>query len=257
MGKRSFRSDRSGQVLVVTALLVALLLLSTAIYVIDVEKKIPKVSGESDGFTGYEQAVRSAMISALVNVTNGGDTTVLDADLSELETVILSQSYQAMLTMDYSLQNTAPYTDGFWISSETSGVGVSSAYVAFAFAASSPSSTSNLEYNVNVTSEVHLSGTYSLLTGNTKQVNLTVNVINEAKPALAQNFTTYFDFDGSLSTVDWVEVNSPSLTDFGNGTYTMSFLCDTQNRNDQMLVSMLCHDKRGVLVSVNAACTLI
>src|SRR5665647_1493552 len=103
MGKRSFKRDKSGQVLVFTALLVALLLLSTAIYVIEVEKDVPIVNAsEGNVFSAYKQSTRSTLISALANATNGGNSNILGADLHELKTFIRSNSYQSMLTIDYS-----------------------------------------------------------------------------------------------------------------------------------------------------------
>jgi len=250
MGKRGFKRDSSGQVLIVSALVVALLLLSTALYVIEIEKKVPTVDA-SDGnvFSGYKQSARSTLISALANATDGGDTGILAADLNELKTALLSHSYQAMLTMDYNTLNSSGYQNGFWISWGANGQGVSSAYATFVFASSSPSATSNLEYAVNVTSAVNLMGNYQL-NDTTKQVNLTVNVLNEGKAALAQNFT--FSYQNET---DWVRVDSPSITNFGNGTYVVSFNAQTPQLNDPLVVSILCQDKRGIFVGANITCT--
>jgi hypothetical protein len=257
MGKRSLRRDSSGQVLVVTALVVALLLLSTALYVIETEKTTPLVKTQENELSAYKQSVENTVISALANTTNDGDSGVLSSNLAELKTVITSHSYQAMLTMDYNIPSALPYQNGVWISWGTNGQGVSSAYVTFVFNSSEPLATSNLEYAVNITSAVKFSGKYEQLIDNSKQVNLTVNILNEAKPAFAQNFTFFYDYDGSLSTVDWIEVASPTITNFGNGTYSVSFTCDTSQRDDDVFVSMFCHDQRGILVSANATCVRI
>ena len=113
MGKRSFKSDKTGQVIIVTALLVSVLFLSTALYVMEVAKEVPTVdAGQSDVFSGYKQSARSTLISALANATNGGNSNILGIDLNELKTVILSNSYQAMLTMDYSTLNSSGYHNG-------------------------------------------------------------------------------------------------------------------------------------------------
>jgi hypothetical protein len=258
MKKRDLKRDNSGQVLVITALLVALLLLSTAIYIIETEKEVPTIgTDENNAFPAYKQSTRNTLISALANVTNGGDAGVLTADLNELNSAITFHSYQAILKMDFTPQNTAPYQNGIWISWGTDGQGVSSAYVNFAFNSSGSSTTSNLEYAVNVTSEANLSGSYLHLNGTLKQVNLAVNVLNEGKPALAQNFTFYFDYDGSLLTEDWVKVDSPSITNFGNGTYAVSFIAETDQPNDPLIVSMYCQDQRGILVGADFTCTNI
>ena len=109
-----------------------------------------------------------------------------------------------------------------------------------------------MEYDVNVTTAADLSGNYQL-NGNLTQVNLTVNVLNEGKPALAQNFTFYFE----NATDGWVKVSSPSITDFGNGTYSVSFTTETDQSSDPLLVSMLCQDQRGISVGANVTCTNI
>ncbi len=83
MTKRSFRRDCRGQVIVVTGLLVALLLLSTAIYVINTQKTVPTVETRVDSmFGGYRETAHSTLISALANASGGGGVNVLSVDLS-------------------------------------------------------------------------------------------------------------------------------------------------------------------------------
>jgi hypothetical protein len=257
MRKRSIRQDSSGQVVIVTALLVALLLLSTALYVIETEKTTPLAKATENDFSAYKQSVVNTLISALANATNGGDSNVLVTNLAELKSVITAHSYHAMLLMDYNVSNTSPYQNGIWVSWGTSGQGVSSVYATFGFNSSEPLATSYLAYDVNITTAVNYSGTYVRQLGNAKLVNLTVNVLNEAEPALAQNFTFFYDYDGSLSTVDWLEISLPTINNFGNGTYAVSFTCNTAQRTNDMIVSMFCHDQRGIQVSANATCVRI
>jgi hypothetical protein len=251
MRKRSFSRDSSGQVIIVTGLLVSLLLLSTALYVIEVEREVPTVdANQYSDFSTYKQSARSTLISALANATDGGSQNILSADLAELTTAILSNSYQDMLTMDCNTSNSSGYQNGFRISWGDSGQGMSSAYATFAYSSSSPSASSNLEYTVNVTSAVSLSGNYQQIDENTKQVNLSVNVLNEGKSALAQNFT--FSYQNST---DLVVVDSPCVTSFGNGAYTVSFNAQTAQLNEPLVVSMLCQDQRSIFVGANVTCT--
>ena len=256
MKRRSLKHNSSGQVIIITALLVASLLLSTAIYVFETEKDVPTAdTAEENVLPAYQQGTINTLISAIANVTNGGDPSVLTADLNELNAAITNDSYQAMLQMTYTPLNVAPYQNGIWISWGADGQGVSSVYVSFVFDSSSSSTSSNLEYNVNVTTEADLSGNYQL-DGNLMQVNLTVNVLNEGAPSLAQNFTFYFEeYSGSLLTENWVKVDSPSITDFGNGTYSVSFTTETDPSNDPLPVFMLCQDQRGIVVGANVTCT--
>ena len=134
MKKRNLKHNSSGQVIIITALLVASLLLSTAIYVFETEKEVPTAdTGEENVFPAYQQSIRNTLISALANVTNGGNPSVLTDDLNELNAAITNDSYQAMLQMNYTPLNVAPYQNGIWISWGADGQGVSSAYVSFVF----------------------------------------------------------------------------------------------------------------------------
>ena len=198
-----------------------------------------------------EQCSKSTLISALGNITNGGDTNILASDLSKLNSAITSNSYQAILQMDYAPLNEAPFQNGSWISWGTDGQGISSAYVSFVFNSSGSSSSSNLEYDVNITSEVDLSGNCVQLNGGLTQVNLSVNVLNEGNPALAQSFT--FCFENSAGV--WVQVTSPSINNFGNGAYTVSFTAETGQLSNPPVVSLLCQDQRGIAVGANVTCT--
>ena len=250
MKKRNLKHDSSGQVIIITALLVASLLLSTAIYVFETEKDVPTAGAEVNVLPAYQQSTLSTLISALANVTNGGDSSVLTADLNELNAAITNDSYQAMLQMTYTPLDVAPYQNGLWISWGEDGQGVSSAYVNFVFDSSSSSASSNLEYYVNVTTSADLSGNYQT-NSNSTQVNLTVSVLNEGAPALAENFAFYFENAAG----GWVQVTSPSITDFGNGTYSASFTIGTDQFSDPLLVSMVCQDQRGISVGANVTCT--
>lgn len=250
MGKRSFRGAKSGQVLIVTALLVSVLLLSTALFVIETEKDVPTVdANQNNVFYTYKQSTHATLISALANATDGGNPNILSADLNELKTVILANSYEAMLSVDCNTLNSSSYRNGLWIFWGTSGQGVSSAYATFAFAASNPSASSNLEYALNVTSEVHLNGNYQQLTNTTKQVQLIFTLFNEGNAALTQNFAVSY-----LNDTDWVTVALPSTTSFGNGTYTASFTVQTSQQNEPLTASLLCQDERGIFVGANVTC---
>ena len=256
MKNRNFKRDSSGQVIVITALMVAMVLLSTAIFVIETEKDVPTASDidTNNVFAAYQQAAKSTVISALTNITNGGDPSILTADLNELDSLITSHSYQSILQMNFTPLNQAPYQTGIWISWGTDGQGISSACVTLNANSTGPSSTSTLEYAINITSQVNLSGSYLQLNGTLNQVNLTVNVLNEGKLALAQSFTFYYE-DAASSTENWTQVTSPSITDFGNGTYVVSFNAQTQQPGDPLLASVHCLDQRGIIICANVTCT--
>ena len=251
MRKRNFKSNKSGQVIIVTALVVSLLFLSTALYVIEVGKEVPTVEpSQSNVFSDYKQPITNAMISALANATGGSNPNILSTDIAELKTVILANSYQAMLTMDYSTLNLNGYNNGLLISRGTNGQGISSACASFVFASSSLSANSNIEYTLNVTSAINSYGTCEQINEKTKQVTLTFNILNEGKAALAQNLN--FSYRNGT---DWIRVDSPTVTSFGDGTYKATFIAEQSLQNELMVVSLLCQDQRGIFVGANLTCT--
>ncbi len=251
----SFRRNCSGQVIIVSALLIALLLLSTAVYVIETEKDTPAVHAQNSNLAAYLQCAKNTLISALANITHGGTPDTLAADLATLQSILSAHSYDSQLQMLANPNETAPYVGGIWLAWSNDGTGVSSAQVSFVFSTSNAQSTSQLETNINVTSKIFVSGTYTHMQGTSKAVTLTINVLNEGKPALAQDFTVYVEADGSAPPEDWLPVASLSVTDFGNGTYVASFTAETAQRNDPVLVSVCCTDRRGILIVANATCT--
>jgi len=255
--RHSNRSD-SGQVLIIASLVVTLLLLSAALYVSEIQKNAAAYEARADpAFSAHKLGVTHTVISALSNISNGGFTDVLVANLNQFETVVNSHSFNAIVKMDSTPLNMTPYQDGVWISWDSSGRGISSAYVNLVLNASGTSATHYSEYAINVTSEIDVNGYYTLLTGSQKQVSLTCTILNEGKPALAQNFTVYYEQDGSLSPEEWVQVASPSITDYGNGAYAISFTAETTNPDDPMLVSVHSHDLRYILTKANVTCTQV
>jgi hypothetical protein len=245
-------------VLVIAALVVTLLLLSTAVYVTETQKNAAVYDSRAEpAFSAYKLGATHTVISALANVSNGGSVGVLVAYLDQFESVVNSHSFNAIVKLDFTPSNTTPYQDGVWISWDSSGQGVSNAYVNLALNSSGTSATYYSKHAINVTSELNVDGVYTTLTGSLKQVNLTCNVLNEGKPAPAENFTVYYEQDGSLSPEEWVQVASPSITDHGNGTYTISFTAETTNPSDPMLVSVYSHDLRYILTRANVTCTQV
>lgn len=252
MARRSFRRNCSGQVIIVTALLVAMILLTTALYVIEVEKSVPTVDANSAGsFDAYLPALRSTLISALANASAGGNSDILKSDLAQLKTAILSHSYDALLTMDYSTKNSGGYTNGLNIAWGSSGSGVSEASASFTFSSSSTTGKSDAAYTVELSSRLQASGSYSEQNG-TKQVNLTVNVLNDGSPALAESFG--FSYQTSQG---WVQVDSLAIVDHGNGSYSISFTAETGQTGEPLVVSAVIVDERGISVGANLTCNPI
>jgi hypothetical protein len=251
MGSHDFRANKSGQVIIVSALLVALVLLATALYVIEVGKQVPMADASEPNISyDYEQSARSTLISALANASGSGSPDVLCIDLAELRTVILTNSYQALLTMNYQTLNSSGYQNGLWIYRGAEGKGISSSYASFAFTSSSPSATSTQEYTLNVTSAMQLSGSYQQLNETIRQVHLTINLSNEDKPALMHNFAVSYQ-----NATEWVIVDSPTTFGFGDGAYSVTFNAESTQPSDPLVISLVCQDARGIFVGANLTCT--
>ncbi|MEJ5327527.1 MAG: hypothetical protein WHU54_04670 [Candidatus Bathyarchaeia archaeon] len=258
MRPRSLRHHNSGQVLIIISLIVTLLILSTAVYVIKTEENraASNIEDANPALSAYQLGLMHTVTSALVNVSNGGTEAVLPADLNQFASVVEKHLYDVLFSVEFTPIDTAPYQNGFWLNWAANGQGVSSACVDFRINASGLSASYQTEYSVNVTSEIQISGAW-IRQGNLKSAIVTCTVRNDGTPALAQNFTVYFERDGSLTTEEWIMVESPSITSYGNGTYSIMFTAETTSPDDPLIVSVHCRDLRGIFIRANVTCTRI
>jgi hypothetical protein len=233
-----------------------MLLLSTVIYINEAQKNAPIYAAEADvDFAASKQAVKHTVVSALANITNSGNVSVLADSLEKLKSVLTANSYNAIFGMQFAALNASSYQEGIWTSWGPSGAGISSAYVGIVLNASGPSATQYSQFAVNVTTNIVVSGDYVKLNGTSKQVNVTFTLSNEDKQALAESFTVYYEYNGSLLTEEWIQATSPTTVDYGNGTYLTSFTGDTFERDNPVLISVHCQDTRGIFVWANATAT--
>jgi hypothetical protein len=199
--------------------------------------------------------LRNTVTSALVNVSSGGENATLTTNLNKYASIVGNQSHFGKCTVLFTALNASPYQSGICISWGSDGTGVSGAYANFTLVFTRPEASFQLEHSTNITSRLDVEGTYSKLEGAIKQVNVTCTVFNEGEPALANNISLYYEHDGDLETQEWIPADSPTITDYGNGTYTVSFTATTQTSNDPMLVSAHAYDLRDIFVLANATCT--
>jgi hypothetical protein len=259
MKRKRLNHKNSGQTLIITSLVIALLLLSVVYYVFEVERK--NDIHTSTSLNSYVLAIKlgskNTVLSSLVNVSNGGENETLTANLNKLSSIIGNQSHFGKCNIIFTPLNFSPYQSGIWISWDSNGLGISSAYANFTLDFTGMQTDAQLEYNVNITTTLNVEGVYNTLEGKTKQVNLTCRVFNEGKPALAKNITLFYESDGDLAIQEWIPVDSPSITDYGNGTYFLSFIAETKTSTAPVLISAHVHDSRDVFVWANTTCTEI
>jgi len=249
------KKQNSGQVILIAVLAMALILLSTQIYVFEVQ--MSTINLNSNPLNNYLFAIklgsRNVVIGSIANISSGGSNTVLAANLDKWVALVDKQNQFGRSTLNYTVEETAPYSSGIWFSWGTEGFGVSSAFVHFMFNLSDRQVEADLSYFVNVTTTLTIEGTYRTVGADEKQVNVTVNLFNEGKPALASQVTLYYRIlDG------WLRPNasnSYAITDYGNGTYFASFLANISSSTVE--VSVLVSDQRQILVRTNATCSQI
>ena len=215
--------------------MVILLLISTIICVTEIQKNNPIYSEDTNrDLVTIKQAATNTIISALANISNGGSSSIILSDLNRLKSVVLNNSYNSLIEFDFTPSNTAPYSDGVWISWGSTGKGVSSVLVNFAMNASGISSNYYTEYVVNRTSSIEIEG-FNTLKDATRTVTISCTVFNEDNPASAKNLTIYYQ---QTSPEIWVKLSSPNIIDYGNGTYTTTFTVEKNLTVDSLPVSI-------------------
>jgi len=250
--QKKLRANTSGQLIIVAALVIAILISSTTIYVY--ELTMQNNSDTSSSFTNFvlalKQSTKNAMISSLANISNGGEEAVLEANLNELSQFLRRLNSFGIYQLTFTLLNDVNYDSGVWLSWNLSDEGVSSAYANFTLQVYGASENVTLNYAVNVTTAATINGVYTLA-GDEKQVNLTCNVYNEGQPALARNIALFYNNSGSWTQID--ASNNLSIMDYGNGTYSISFAVTTALDNVQ--ISAHVTDFRSIFVQANTTCS--
>jgi hypothetical protein len=246
------RSRRNrGQALIITALIITLMSMSTVYYVLETEKETVSIQSTADSYFSVAKiSTRNTVISALANTSNGGDTKALTTSLKKLSSTLHAHSYDAEFDLSFTPLNATPYQNGTWIAWGQDGLGVSSAYVVFAINVTGSSANYHSTYETNITTALHINGTYTA-EGSEETVNVTCTVYDENGPTLANSIAIYYQnqTDGSWLNVD--QQNNLTTLDFGNGTYGISFSAYAQG---SVNVSAQVNDLRDIFVMANATC---
>jgi len=249
---REFKANSSGQLLIVAALAIAILISSTTIYVYELSREANSANAQSisNFILALKQSTRNTMISSLANVSNGGEKTVLTTNLNELSQVLRSLNHFGICQLAFTPLNDSDYDAGIWLSWNTSDVGVSSAYADFTLNVYGATAKVTVNYAINITTAIAVNGSYVTLESGEKLVNLTCKMYDEGEPALTENITLFYENLGNWTLVG--ASNSLSIVDYGNGTYLISFTVEVPS--DVVQVSVHAHDLRGISVQANTTC---
>jgi hypothetical protein len=250
---RKFRANNSGQLLIVAALAIAVLVSSTTIYVYELSREtISSDRRPLDDFVlSLEQSTRNLMISSLSNVSNGGPSSVFSANLNSFSQLIASLHEFGTMTLDSALLNDSMYDSGIRLSWGTNGTGVSSAYANFTLQVHGLGEDTAKSFAVNVTTTIIPNGSYVTLANGQKQASLTCRLYSEGKPFLAENMTFFYEDNGNWTQID--ASNGLSIIDQGNGVYFVSFVANVLS--DTIQVSIHAYDSRDIFVATNIICS--
>lgn len=251
--QRNFGANRSGQLLIVAALAVAILISTTTIYVyeLSVETNTAHNFSMNNFVLALKQTTKNAMISSLVNISKGGEKAVLALNLNELTQVLRSLNQFGTCNLTFTTSNDSGYDNGVKLAWNTSDTGMSSTYANFTLKIYGLEEIATIDYAINITTSITVKGYYTNLAGSEKQVNLTCYVNSEGTPALAKTISLFYESLGSWYPVD--SSNNLSTTDYGNGTYSMSFTVNTSATS--VPVSARVYDLRDIFVQANTTCS--
>jgi len=245
----------SGQILLIAAFIMASLLLSAQLYILEVGKITSEVEAGSlsDFVLAVKLGSRHAVTGSLANISNGGQSSVLVSNLQKWSSLINKQYQFGKSVLNYTLKDNAPYSSGIWIEWGTNGSGVSSAYADFTYKLSGQEANIDQSYSMNITSTLLVDSSYQTVNEDIKRVNVRVNLLNEAQPALAKQVTIYYRVSGS-----WLIPNATSnytILDYGNGTYRAFFEASISAQTVEVSIHVV--DMRDVFIQANATSTQI
>lgn len=233
----------------------ASLLLSSQMYIFEVGKNTTET--ELNSLENFVLAVKlgsiHVVIGSLANASNGGQISSFSLNLQKWSYLISSQFQFGKSSLYHASCETAPYSSGFWIYQGTNGYGVSSAYANFTYRLSDWEVTIDQNYFVNITTAVIIESTFQTIRDNEKQINITINVLNDMGPALAKQIKVYYERSGGWLILD--ETNNYTILDYGTGSYLVSFVADIPSSS--VVVSAQVIDQREIYAQANVTSTQI
>jgi hypothetical protein len=248
--RRHSRRGRRGQIIAVSALVIALLMISTAAYIYELSGDVGGVDAFllNDFMRMMESGSRHVIIGALANITNAGGVQTLVTNLARWKATVEQQYGFGTFVLDYTLRSVAPYVSGLYVNWDSDGHGVSEAYADFVLNANGNDVKMQFPFYVNVSTRLTVEGFITETAPGNKQATVTCRLYNEGQPALAKNMTFYY-----RESVQWIQAtNNLVITNYGNGTYRATFTVETSAV--ALDVSARVFDLRNVLVEANVTC---
>jgi hypothetical protein len=246
-----YSRKNTGQLLIVAAFAIALLISSTTMYVYELSRGTANTSESAvaDFMFAVKQTARNVVTGSLANISNGGQKTVLASNMNRLIETLRSLRQHGICNLTYLALNSSNYDEGTRLSWGINGSGFSSAYASITVKIYDVSSQASMDSAINITSLLTLSGKYATLAGGKKNVSLMCTLTNEGQPAIAKGMTFFYDNGGV-----WTQVNASNgltIIGLGNGTYIVSFITTVTTPVE---VSVCMIDLRNVFIRANITC---
>jgi len=250
--RTGFRDNRSGQLLIVAALAIALTVSSTITYVYDLNRTPgqAETSLSADFVLSLKQAGSNVVVSGLANVSNGGDRSVLAANAEVFSQTLRRLDRPETCSLKSASFNDSMYSSGVFLDWNASGHGLSSACVSFDLTTDGMDGRVASLFTVNVTTAMTLQGMYTVLLDGGKQLNLTCTVLNEERPALLESLIVYYEDLGLWAVAG--PANNLTVAADGEGTYHVAFTAYTSSEPVHVLANVW--DKRGIFVQTDVTC---
>jgi hypothetical protein len=237
-----------GQILVVAALGIALVIISTQAYVLELSRTMVSSDYDcySDHVLGIEQGAGHVVCASLVNVSLGGASSVLMDNLDRWEAFVSGDHTFGWCDLNATPASQPPYSEGIRLDWGTEGEGVSSACAEFTLNVSGRGLEVDHQFTVNTTTLLNVAGSYVNLGGNTKATTVSLELQVNGGWALAGSIT--LEYMKSAAWADPTSLGSYQEQDHGNGTYIYTFTDDIPG--SQVRVRAQVYDLRGVYVLV-------
>jgi len=244
--------QNSAQILVLTALLIALIMVSVEAYIMSISSPLKCVNDLSEGLIrNFKAGSRNVVIGCLSNISRGSSNLILKEDIERWIHFLKKHCYWGELSVTYKLTSDSRYSDGVWILWREDGVGVSSASMEFVLNLENEEKKITFQYLINVTTFIRVKAVSDWKAGIHK-ITITIHLYNEGRGALAKNITIFYQenfgnwtYAGALS--------SYRLTDYGNGTYIAYFEVGPP-RTFNRKINVNCLDQRSIFVQANTTC---
>jgi len=213
---------RRGVNLIVSALLISILIFSIQLYTFRLSGDEPSspYSILSDYLLHLKQGSRHAVTASLVNISQGGSTTVLSENMERWGDFVKADYRFGLINMTHTLHNQTPYSDGVWLDWGVNGTGVSSVVVDFDLDLSGRGVESDLSFPVNVTTSLGVSGDWLPSGLGYKWVIVDIALRDDEGYSLGSDFLV--EYENSV----WLDASSAPAyiwNDYGNGTYRCEF----------------------------------